>query len=461
MLLLGSAITPRRLPLPEKNVLPPIQDIQKLLAVGAETDGAVTLTYPIPAVPHRGRYPLEIRLEYTSTVENGLAGVGWTITNEYIEQVGESYFWVRGSVRHELREDQSTPGVYRGHEATDRRALTLHTEKGDDGPVQNWEAADELGVTWRYAAQLVVDWGGVVGRRWYLMRVEDSNGNYARFSYVGEEISSARRPLPLLIDEKLDEAVVGFFNQVETADEIVETIEDNPDFGSDSPRAYGVRQSLARRMIAVRAARPGNQFTSITQIAAIPGVGPDTLHDIIWSITGQDTGEMSLFRFESVPFASIPGPYLDTITYNDHGDTAHNRLRFVWHDRDDTYYDHIGDVALICTKILSVVHAESLVDGGYELHRNVQLAHIVSDQTGRNLLYMLAEHAPSGGASSIHLSYTRPSTGAFADPSVLRILALLGTTMVFPTMWRAAPEVPRLARRLCVHQRPRIRCRDS
>ena len=77
--------------------------------------------------------------------------------------------------------------------------------------------------------------------------------------------------------------VIDFFNQVTEPDQIVARIRDDPEFGIESPRAYGVRPTLARRILEVRDTLPGGRFESIGQIDDIYGVGPDTLHDILES----------------------------------------------------------------------------------------------------------------------------------------------------------------------------------
>ncbi|MEM9191890.1 MAG: hypothetical protein AAGF12_22145 [Myxococcota bacterium] len=75
--------------------------------------------------------------------------------------------------------------------------------------------------------------------------------------------------------------VVEFFNRVESADEIVQTIKDDPAVHAER-KGYGVRPSLARRILETRI-RLG-RFSSFDQIDAIRGVGVDTAHDIRQSV---------------------------------------------------------------------------------------------------------------------------------------------------------------------------------
>jgi phage tail-like protein len=82
------------------------------------------------------------------------------------------------------------------------------------------------------------------------------------------------------VNEAIEKDVLDFFNQVKDPKEIVKRIHDDPGFGK---RGYGVRLSLARRILAVRCSLPGGRFTSLEQIDAAPGVGSDTLHDFLYS----------------------------------------------------------------------------------------------------------------------------------------------------------------------------------
>ena len=57
-------------------------------------------------------------------------------------------------------------------------------------------------------------------------------------------------------------------------------IRDDPDFGKSS---YGVGPSLAMRILEARKSTPYGVFDSIQQINNVSGVGPDTMHDILYS----------------------------------------------------------------------------------------------------------------------------------------------------------------------------------
>lgn len=77
-----------------------------------------------------------------------------------------------------------------------------------------------------------------------------------------------------------EKEILNFFNQVIDPCEIVKKIPDDPLYGSSSPRAYGVRISLAEKIIRERDDVHGGSFSSVEDIDRIKGVGKDTLHDI-------------------------------------------------------------------------------------------------------------------------------------------------------------------------------------
>ena len=76
--------------------------------------------------------------------------------------------------------------------------------------------------------------------------------------------------------------ILQFFNKAKTPEEIINGISDDPTFGK-SKTTYGIRPSVAKRILDTRAKLPGNKFAEIQQIDKIPGIGPDTLNDIFYS----------------------------------------------------------------------------------------------------------------------------------------------------------------------------------
>lgn len=80
--------------------------------------------------------------------------------------------------------------------------------------------------------------------------------------------------------------VLDFLNGVQTPEEIVERVRDDPEYESRSEQAYGVRPRLAGRILDTRGELPNRQFESLDQLEAVHGLGPDTLHDIFKSVTG-------------------------------------------------------------------------------------------------------------------------------------------------------------------------------
>jgi hypothetical protein len=81
-------------------------------------------------------------------------------------------------------------------------------------------------------------------------------------------------------DQTLAEKVLAFFNAVNDPYEIRYQIKDDPNFGTERP--YGISLSTANNIMAERATL-GGEFKTIGEIDAAPGVGSDTLHNILYS----------------------------------------------------------------------------------------------------------------------------------------------------------------------------------
>jgi competence ComEA-like helix-hairpin-helix protein len=78
--------------------------------------------------------------------------------------------------------------------------------------------------------------------------------------------------------------VVDFFNGVINPSEIVERIKADPNFLRASSQGYGISSSLANMILEVRNSLSGGTFSSIEEIDNVPGIGPDTMHDILYSL---------------------------------------------------------------------------------------------------------------------------------------------------------------------------------
>lgn len=63
--------------------------------------------------------------------------------------------------------------------------------------------------------------------------------------------------------------------------DIMSRIDDDPNFGD--PSGKGISYSLAQNIISFRNTNHGGSFQYIQQIADVPGIGQDTLHDILYS----------------------------------------------------------------------------------------------------------------------------------------------------------------------------------
>lgn len=83
------------------------------------------------------------------------------------------------------------------------------------------------------------------------------------------------------MDQLLLNIIFNFFNSVQNADEIIEKIKDDPAYGS--AKSYGLTRTTAENILAARDASVTKSFTSFAQIDAVSGVGPDAVHNIIYT----------------------------------------------------------------------------------------------------------------------------------------------------------------------------------
>ncbi len=87
----------------------------------------------------------------------------------------------------------------------------------------------------------------------------------------------------------LVERILEFFNTVNDPYEIRYRIKDDPNFGSALASGYGITLDTAQRILDRRSAL-GGAFSEFQQIDNVGGVGPDTLHNILYSFSGSLCG---------------------------------------------------------------------------------------------------------------------------------------------------------------------------
>lgn len=92
----------------------------------------------------------------------------------------------------------------------------------------------------------------------------------------------------------LADRILDFFNTVNDPYEIRYRIKDDPNFGSAPASGYGITLPTAQNILTARAEltlppnpvpNPDNMFDSLDQIDAVLGVGPATLHNILYSFS--------------------------------------------------------------------------------------------------------------------------------------------------------------------------------
>ena len=80
---------------------------------------------------------------------------------------------------------------------------------------------------------------------------------------------------------KAYELALEFINTADTPNEIVDRIKDDPDYQRSSKKTYGIKPRMA--WVIYQRLRLNGPFQSLNELDEIPGIGPDTLHDIVYS----------------------------------------------------------------------------------------------------------------------------------------------------------------------------------
>src|SRR5687768_18582417 len=92
---------------------PCVHDIEHFLRIAPEAQGAVQFEVPIKVIPARGRAPLQLRLLYDSGRAQAPCGVGWLVSEQYIEEEPGKLTFVEDGAPRRMVELQSESGVFR------------------------------------------------------------------------------------------------------------------------------------------------------------------------------------------------------------------------------------------------------------------------------------------------------------------------------------------------------------
>jgi hypothetical protein len=92
----------------------------------------------------------------------------------------------------------------------------------------------------------------------------------------------------VVITDALIQRVLTFFNNANNPQVLVDRIQDDPSFLRAGGATYGMNFQQAAAVLRYRNRLPGKRFTSMEQLDAVYGIGPDTLHDILYSFAGED-----------------------------------------------------------------------------------------------------------------------------------------------------------------------------
>ncbi|MCK5312254.1 MAG: helix-hairpin-helix domain-containing protein, partial [Desulfobacteraceae bacterium] len=79
-----------------------------------------------------------------------------------------------------------------------------------------------------------------------------------------------------------------FLNAENDPKAIVKRIVDDPYFRKKAPKAYGIREKIAEKILEFRNCKEKKQLETIIELLSIEGLGHDTLHDIIFSFKNID-----------------------------------------------------------------------------------------------------------------------------------------------------------------------------
>lgn len=137
----------------------------------------------------------------------------------------------------------------------------------------------------------------------------DSVGQLASVSGVGDDtfhdilFSFQQHPAP-------GEAALEFLNQATDADEIVSRIRDDPLFGPPPRPTPGITRKVGEKILEERA-RIGGRFQSLEELARLPGVGADGLHDILF--TFRERPAAGILALEFLNQATNPQEIVDRI----------------------------------------------------------------------------------------------------------------------------------------------------
>lgn len=93
------------------------------------------------------------------------------------------------------------------------------------------------------------------------------------------------------LDSRVAHKILAFLNRADAVSDLTDgLLEDDPETGSGG---YVIGKTVAERILQKRDELPGEKFTSIKQLAGIPGLGYDKFQDLIFSLSRPDA---ELFR---------------------------------------------------------------------------------------------------------------------------------------------------------------------
>ena len=86
------------------------------------------------------------------------------------------------------------------------------------------------------------------------------------------------------IDPFTAKRIIAYLNQLRSAEELTEEIEDSPDSGS-AGSGYAIGPDVASRILSLRNRQRARRFSSLDQLEEVEGFGQDKLNDLVFSLS--------------------------------------------------------------------------------------------------------------------------------------------------------------------------------
>lgn len=156
-------------------------NLDEIVNVPKDGQGLLTCQLPISIPPIRGRFKISANVSYCSDRGNGRCGVGWEYEDTYIEFQKGQFYLVEPGYRTKVKEVADLSGQYRFVATKREHAVLFRTLRG-------WKLVDGVGTKYYLESFFAFGVGKHSVTRWYLNRIEDTNGNFAEYEYYEQSL---------------------------------------------------------------------------------------------------------------------------------------------------------------------------------------------------------------------------------------------------------------------------------